>query len=77
MVNNWVTDPTESRKGISAGIKTDKVNGRWKRDDGFGHMSDQKVHEYKMLRRTRPCYQAYAAAADKKPPKFDDQGGLI
>ncbi len=75
---NW-TKSQISVKGITYEIveQQGRHGASWKRSDGFGHNSDQMVHEYKMLRRERNCYRHYAAACDKNPPKFDTYGALI
>ncbi len=76
-MSRWITaKPLNPPLGVSVEILEDG-HGQWKRCDAFGHESDENVHLYKMARRTRPCYQAYAREADANPPSFDENGRLV
>ncbi len=75
-MSRWtVSEPLVKPKGITGAILEDG-QGRWKRLNGWGHCTDLWVHDYKMLRRERPCYAQYARDADADPPTFDKDGGL-
>ena len=61
------TQSNETREGISVPILTeDGGRGvRWKRADGFGHMSDAQVQAYKDARPRRYGQAAIMARLDK------------